>query len=36
VKTCKTYAQIQAEQNGAQEFLRNHALQNSQQLKGGH
>jgi hypothetical protein len=24
VKTCKTYAQIQAEQNGAQEFLRTH------------
>ena len=25
VKTCKTYAQIQAEQNGAQEFLRRHS-----------
>ncbi len=36
VKTCKTYAQIQAEQNGAQEFLRNRAVQNSQQLKSGH
>lgn len=36
VKTCKTYAQIQAEQNGAQEFLRTRAMQNSQQLKSGH
>lgn len=36
VKTCKTYAQIQAEQNGAQEFLRSRAVQNSQQLKSGH
>jgi len=36
VKTCKTYAQIQAEQNGAQEFLRNRAVQNSEQLKSGH
>lgn len=36
VKTCKTYAQIQAEQNGAREFLRNRAAQNSQQLKSGH
>ncbi|HKU78860.1 MAG TPA: hypothetical protein VJQ42_03375 [Rhodanobacteraceae bacterium] len=36
VKTCKTYTQIQAEQNGAQEFLRNRAVENSQQLKGGH
>jgi len=36
MKTCKTYAQIQAEQNGAQEFLRNRAAQNSQQLKSGH
>lgn len=36
VKTCKTYAQIQAEQNGAQEFLRTRAAQNSDQLKSGH
>lgn len=36
VKTCKTYAQIQAEQNGAQEFLRRRAIQNSDQLKSGH
>lgn len=36
VKTCKTYAQIQAEQNGAQEFLRTRAIQNSEQLKSGH
>lgn len=35
-KTCKTYAQMQAQQNGAQEFLRNRAVQNSQQLKSGH
>lgn len=28
VKTCKTYAQIQAEQNGAQEFLRTHTGNN--------
>lgn len=36
VKTCKTYAQIQAEQRGAQQFLHNRAVQNSQQLKSGH
>lgn len=36
VKTCKTYAQIQAEQLGAQQFLRNRAVQNSEQLKTGH
>lgn len=36
VKTCKTYAQIQAEQSGAQQFLHNRAVQNSQQLKSGH
>lgn len=36
MKTCKTYAQIQAEQNGAQEFLRTRAVQNSEQLKSGH
>lgn len=36
IKTCKTYAQIQAEQRGAQEFLRNRAAQNSEQLKSGH
>ena len=36
VKTCKTYAQIQAEQSGAQEFLRTRAVQNSDQLKSGH
>lgn len=36
VKTCKTYAQVQAEQNSAQQFLRNRAVQNSEQLKTGH
>jgi len=36
MKTCKTYAQIQAEQRGAQQFLHNRAVQNSQQLKSGH
>lgn len=36
VKTCKTYAQIQMEQRGAQQFLHNRAVQNSQQLKSGH
>lgn len=36
VKTCRTYAQIQAERNGAQEFLRTRAVENSQQLKSGH
>jgi len=34
VKTCKTYAQIQAEQNGAQEFLRVHGA--TIQTKTGH
>lgn len=34
VKTCKTYAQIQAEQRGAQEYMRNHAGGN-QKVTGG-
>lgn len=34
VKTCKTYAQIQAEQNGAQEFLRTRGA--TIQTKTGH
>jgi hypothetical protein len=33
VKTCKTYAQMQAEQNGAQEFLRRHST-TSQKVSG--
>ena len=36
VKTCKTYAQIQAEQGRAQEFLRQRNAQNSQQVWSGH
>lgn len=36
VKTCKTYAQIQAEQGRAQEFLRKRNDQNSQQGWNGH
>ncbi|TAN06200.1 MAG: hypothetical protein EPN36_04575 [Rhodanobacteraceae bacterium] len=36
VKTCKTYAQIQAEQRNAQETLRIRSAQNSEQLKTGH
>jgi hypothetical protein len=33
VKTCKTYAQLQAEQRGAQEFMRTHAG-NNQRMSG--
>ncbi|MBS0382600.1 MAG: hypothetical protein JSR56_09210 [Proteobacteria bacterium] len=36
IKTCKTYAQVQAEQRGAQQFLRNQSVRNDIQLKGGH
>lgn len=36
VKTCKTYAQIQAEQGRAQDFLRQRNAQNSQQVWSGH
>lgn len=36
VKTCKTYAQIQAEQGRAQEFLRQRHDQNSGQVWSGH
>ncbi|HJP98087.1 MAG TPA: hypothetical protein VJ862_05935 [Rhodanobacteraceae bacterium] len=36
VKTCKTYAQMQAEEGRAQEFLRQRNAQNSQQTRSGH
>ncbi|HET6906348.1 MAG TPA: hypothetical protein VFH52_05315 [Rhodanobacteraceae bacterium] len=35
VKKCRTYAQIQAEQNGAQEFLRTHSATIQQRTGGG-
>lgn len=36
VKTCKTYAQIQAEQRGAQEMLRQRSVNSEVQQKSGH